>query len=182
MRGAVSDTETKVTGISREALKLLMAYDWPGNIRQLENAVFRAVVLAEGPVLTPDEFPQIRAQVDGIDPTDHLPAASVEFTDTQASESGKTQQAATAVAEDGAGAGTADEDIPAGWLKAFDDRGNIRTLEDMENDIIRFAIEFYDGQMSEVARRLGIGRSTLYRKLREYDIEFDSSSRDKLAS
>jgi DNA-binding NtrC family response regulator len=37
----------------------------------------------------------------------------------------------------------------------------------MENEIIRFAISHYRGQMSEVARRLKIGRSTLYRKLDE---------------
>ena len=50
----------------REALALLQAYDWPGNIRQLENAVFRACVLCDGDVLTDDEFPQIRAQVEGV--------------------------------------------------------------------------------------------------------------------
>ena len=43
--------------------------------------------------------------------------------------------------------------------------GDVRPLEDMENEIIRFAISHYRGQMSEVARRLRIGRSTLYRKL-----------------
>jgi DNA-binding NtrC family response regulator len=45
--------------------------------------------------------------------------------------------------------------------------GEIRPLEEMENEIIRFAISHYRGQMSEVARRLKIGRSTLYRKLDE---------------
>src|SRR5205823_14655888 len=45
--------------------------------------------------------------------------------------------------------------------------GEVRPLEDMENEIIRFAISHYRGQMSEVARRLKIGRSTLYRKLDE---------------
>jgi DNA-binding NtrC family response regulator len=45
--------------------------------------------------------------------------------------------------------------------------GEVRPLEDMEHEIIRFAIAHYRGQMSEVARRLKIGRSTLYRKLDE---------------
>jgi len=45
--------------------------------------------------------------------------------------------------------------------------GEVRPLEDMEAEIIRFAISHYRGQMSEVARRLKIGRSTLYRKLDE---------------
>ena len=43
--------------------------------------------------------------------------------------------------------------------------GEMRPLEEMESEIIRFAIAHYRGQMSEVARRLKIGRSTLYRKL-----------------
>ena len=42
---------------------------------------------------------------------------------------------------------------------------------------IKSAIAHYDGQMSEVARRLGIGRSTLYRKLKDYDIEPEAIAR-----
>ena len=45
--------------------------------------------------------------------------------------------------------------------------GEMRPLEELESEIIRFAISHYRGQMSEVARRLKIGRSTLYRKLDE---------------
>jgi DNA-binding NtrC family response regulator len=47
------------------------------------------------------------------------------------------------------------------------DGGDVRPLEELESEIIRFAISHYRGQMSEVARRLKIGRSTLYRKLDE---------------
>ena len=47
----------------------------------------------------------------------------------------------------------------------------LRKLEEIEHELIKLAIEKYDGHMSEVARRLGIGRSTLYRKLREMGIE-----------
>lgn len=49
--------------------------------------------------------------------------------------------------------------------------GNLRTLEEIEADVIRLAIGRYQGHMAEVARRLGIGRSTLYRKLGELGID-----------
>ena len=49
--------------------------------------------------------------------------------------------------------------------------GEIRKMNEIEADIIRFALKHYRGQMSEIARRLGIGRSTLYRKLKEYNLE-----------
>ena len=55
----------------------------------------------------------------------------------------------------------------AGTLAMLTDAGEMRPLEEMETEIIRFAISHYRGQMSEVARRLKIGRSTLYRKLDE---------------
>jgi len=54
-----------------------------------------------------------------------------------------------------------------GTLSMLTAAGEMRPLEEMENEIIRFAISHYRGQMSEVARRLKIGRSTLYRKLDE---------------
>ena len=47
--------------------------------------------------------------------------------------------------------------------------GHLRPLEEIEADIIRLAIGHYRGRMTEVARRLGIGRSTLYRKLSRYE-------------
>ncbi len=49
--------------VGASAMALLTAYDWPGNIRQMENAIFRAVVLAEGTELTDKDFPQIAAQI-----------------------------------------------------------------------------------------------------------------------
>ena len=65
-RFAAEEGKTGLRGVSAPAIQLLTRHDWPGNVRQLENAVFRAVVLADGPMLTPDEFPQITAAlVDG---------------------------------------------------------------------------------------------------------------------
>ena len=54
---------------------------------------------------------------------------------------------------------------PTAALALLDGKGHVRALADIEAEAIRFAISHYGGQMSEVARRLHIGRSTLYRKL-----------------
>ena len=55
--------------------------------------------------------------------------------------------------------------MPADILPLLDAAGEVRPLEQLEGDLIRYAVSHYRGQMSEVARRLQIGRSTLYRKL-----------------
>jgi DNA-binding NtrC family response regulator len=64
-------------------------------------------------------------------------------------------------------------------IELVDAHGNVRPLEEVENEVIRFAITHYRGQMSEVARRLRIGRSTLYRKLK--DLGFDEADSDATA-
>ena len=56
-------------------------------------------------------------------------------------------------------------------IAAADAGGHMRKLEEIEAELIRMAIARYDGRMSEVARRLGIGRSTLYRKLKELGLD-----------
>ena len=61
-----------------------------------------------------------------------------------------------------------------GALPLLDMAGDIRPLEELEGEIIRKALKHYEGQMSEVARRLKIGRSTLYRKIKELEIEVPS--------
>ncbi|MGA7116311.1 MAG: sigma-54 dependent transcriptional regulator, partial [Hyphomicrobium sp.] len=66
----------RVSGLSPDALNLIKAYTWPGNVRQLENAVFRAIVLADRPELTVNEFPQIAAHVEGFHA--EVPAAPAE--------------------------------------------------------------------------------------------------------
>ena len=58
-----------------------------------------------------------------------------------------------------------------GPISIMDPDGEMRALQDIERDILQYAIDFYQGHMSEVSRRLGIGRSTLYRKVREYDLD-----------
>jgi DNA-binding NtrC family response regulator len=167
-----------VTGITPQALAMLGAYDWPGNIRQLENAVFRAVVLCESGVLGIDEFPQIRGQLDGFDLAGHMDAGefSADGGETQAPVSVSPSSEGEDVSQD------ARMSAHFGILRALDDRGNVRSLADVELEMIQLAISRYGGQMSEVARRLGIGRSTLYRKLKEYGIDPEEERSARMAS
>jgi DNA-binding NtrC family response regulator len=137
-----------------ETHALLARYDWPGNVRQLENAVFRAVVLSDGDYLKPEDFPQIS----GLSPD----LAEAEAPASPAAETLAGQVAA--MAANGADLGP---------VEIMDEGGHLRSLEDIERDLIEFAIETYAGRMSEVARRLGVGRSTLYRKVREYELDVD---------
>jgi DNA-binding NtrC family response regulator len=145
--------------ITPEALRMLMAFPWPGNIRQLENTLFRAVVLAEGDTIGLAEFPQISAQVQISDhggTPDHAGEPLVPDFDQPVSlpEPFADHPAAAMAAPASAEA-----------LPLLDAAGEVRPLEELEAELIRYAITHYRGQMSEVARRLQIGRSTLYRKL-----------------
>jgi DNA-binding NtrC family response regulator len=136
----------RVQGVSAETSALLQSHEWPGNVRQLENAVYRAIVLADAPYLQPFDFPAIS----GV----NAPAPA-----------GPEHVAAPTAQE-------LFEDLPADSpVRILDERGHLRTLEEIERDLIQLAIEIYSGHMSEVARRLGIGRSTLYRKVREQGLD-----------
>ncbi|QOZ12124.1 sigma-54 dependent transcriptional regulator [Bradyrhizobium sp. CCBAU 51765] len=141
-----------ITGISGEAVAHLAQLDWPGNIRQLENAVYRAVVMSDGDQLDIGDFPMLASQPH---PVTDIPTAPLML-----------EPAAMPSVVSGNEIPIAP--LPAvGTLAMLTATGDVRALEDMENEIIRFAISHYRGQMSEVARRLKIGRSTLYRKLDE---------------
>ena len=124
----------RALGITDGALKLLGAYDWPGNVRQLQAVLFRAAVFCDGDALTAQDFPNLSSMLG----EEHEGDAPV---------------------QEGVG------------VMLYTADGNLRPLEDIEADVIRLAIGHYRGRMTEVARRLGIGRSTLYRKLSDLGIE-----------
>ncbi|SHN48382.1 sigma-54-dependent transcriptional regulator [Erythrobacter sanguineus] len=121
--------------VSEGALTLLAAYDWPGNVRQLQSVLFRAAVYCESNTLTAESFPQLSELL------------------------GEQGNARPLDAHDGVG------------IMLYTPDGNLRPLEEIEADVIRLAIGHYRGRMTEVARRLGIGRSTLYRKLSDLGID-----------
>ena len=143
-------------GISPTALALLQAYDWPGNVRQLENAVYRAIVLSDGAFLESVDFPQIVAQANGRDiASKAIEAAPVAATPTHIDMATARQRIA---------------EQPAAQDRFLDPTGEVAALAEIERAAIVFAIEHHGGRMSRVARALKIGRSTLYRKLHEYGL------------
>jgi DNA-binding NtrC family response regulator len=151
----------RIRAITPQALALLRAYAWPGNVRQLENAVFRAIVLAEGDEIGVGEFPQIEAQLAGYRELQEAQGPGPATQAAEITELTSVEPAAPPLA-------FVDHPLSApGTLDLLDAQGDIRPLEEVENEILRFAITHYHGQMSEVARRLRIGRSTLYRKLKD---------------
>jgi DNA-binding NtrC family response regulator len=156
-----------VDGIEPDALPMLKRYSWPGNIRQLENAVFRAVILADQPLLSVNEFPQIAAHVQGYRVT--VPPAPAPRVVSPRIEGpvmlGESSMAPATIHVPSAN-GRDTVGIPA-----LSEEGDIRSLEAVEADMIRLAFGRYRGRMTEIAKRLGIGRSTLYRKMREIGLE-----------
>jgi DNA-binding NtrC family response regulator len=157
----------RVTAFTEDALRLLVTYGWPGNVRQLENAIFRAIVLADSPELTVAEFPQIASQVDGF--TAEIPAAPAAYQKPAAYTGPALLGAEDTIPQ-------TMEVRPSGGVSALGiaavtESGEIRALEDIEADMIRLALGRYRGHMTEVAKRLKIGRSTLYRKMQEYGLE-----------
>jgi len=152
-----AEENKSVSGFTGEAMELLQDYPWPGNVRQLENTIFRAVVLCDGDRLDVSDFPQIASAL-GVSVRTHAHGTSL---------------GAPGIGSSHSGGGAAARSSSPFALSVTDSTSHMRKLEELEGEIIRMAITRYEGRMSEVARRLGIGRSTLYRKLKELGLSDD---------
>ncbi|MTI00131.1 sigma-54 dependent transcriptional regulator [Roseibium sp. RKSG952] len=175
-RFAAEEGKPQVASITPETVGMLQSYHWPGNIRQLENAVFRAVVLCDGAQLAPDDFPQVAAAT-GQTPDKHSVRAPNPLTPKEDNQPNHEP----GVVRDGNAPENAvstafEQGVPFGFMRNLDAEGHVRKLVDVEEELIRAAIEHYSGRMTEVAKRLGIGRSTLYRKLKEYGLDEEGGS------
>ncbi len=119
--------QRNVKGFSKKALKLIYEYDWPGNVREMENTIERCMIISEKDTLDLDDLPQhIRA----ADPSISTDQQSVMFTDD-----------------------------------------NIVPFEKIKEKSIRHALKVTGGNIVEAARKLQLGRATIYRLMEKYGIE-----------
>ncbi|MCK4415344.1 MAG: sigma 54-interacting transcriptional regulator [Candidatus Eisenbacteria sp.] len=142
--------EKNVTGISEQAWGLLLNYNYPGNVRELENAIERAVILAEEgaeirvwdlpPEITDRGVPELPGRDDGGTPVTVPASAAGE-----------------------AGSGERPEDAEGGYPTHLN-------LAEVEARHIRRVIQESGGNLTQAARSLGISRTTLWRKLKRYQI------------
>jgi len=160
-----------VTAMSQAALSALAAYEWPGNIRELENTVARGVLLAGGAEVQPhdlfmDEAGFMAALERGLDEAPAAVAAQTPAGLAPAAEDlfgGLDQTEETADAAPGL-------DNPALTGASPLVSGPLMTIEEMERHLIGKALNETEGNRTHAARILGISVRTLRNKLAEYRV------------
>jgi two-component system response regulator HydG len=115
-------TTDQKKSLSEEAIKLLMSYDWPGNIRELENCIERSWALSSGPILQVSDLPSDLRSARGV----------------------------------------------LGFPR-LESSNRVVTMAELEKQAILATIDQVKGDKLMAARLLKIGKTTLYRKLKEYD-------------
>ena len=130
--------------LTAEGLEVLLSYDWPGNIRELENCVQHMVAINSGPLLHVADLPS------------NLQNHLVEK---------KSQYLMAA-----AGAGSRTPTDSGESTPALAPVPTVVPLAELERRAILNALEYTRGDRAVAAHLLGIGRTTLYRKLKEYEL------------
>lgn len=129
-----------VRGVSRKVMDVFMAHTWPGNVRELQHAVEAAVQMSQGPLIGVEHLPPHIGHHDN----------GGRLHPTSAGAGGARTQ------EDSGLASGSVELIPA--------------LQQVEENMLRFALNSCEGNISAAARQLGIPRQTLQHKLKRYNI------------
>ena len=137
-----------INSLDYEFIRLLKTYHWPGNIRELKNVVERAVILADRGELTPDLLPREILSINHQEPNgkESQPTLADHGTSSSQAENAAFQQPDITLSDD-----------------AID-------LKSIEQEHIIRVLNMVNGNKSEAAKRLDIGLATLYRKLKEYDL------------
>jgi DNA-binding NtrC family response regulator len=142
--------------ISNDLREMLMNYDWPGNVRELENCVQHMVALNSGPLLHPADAPS------------SLTNAAIE---RSAAVGSPGIAALRRGIPTGRGSDSTDSSTSSTGHAMQMAGGGVIPLSELEHNAIIHALQYTKGDRMMAAHLLGIGRTTLYRKLKEYNIE-----------
>jgi NtrC-family two-component system response regulator AlgB len=153
-----------VTHLDDEAVEALIAHDWPGNIRELENVIERAVVLADGPAITRGDLP---TEVRQPTPPRRRPRAGAAA--GAGAGTGGGVGANPAGARSRAMAVASSWDTPADIATPVEEAWDAEFLA-FERQRLTDALGEARGNQSEAARLLGMPRSTLCSKLEKHGL------------
>jgi len=148
--------------ITAEAMEVLLSYDWPGNVRELENCMQHMAAINSGPLLHLGDLPSnLRNYLTEKKAQYLMAAAGTQFTVPPKSDGADGSPKGP---DDSAASGLA-------ALSAVQNAPVVVPLLELERRAIVNALEYTKGDRSVAAHLLGIGRTTLYRKLKEYQLE-----------
>jgi DNA-binding NtrC family response regulator len=161
--------EFKGKRFSAEATRAILAHPWPGNVRELKNAVERAVLIADG-----DAIEVADLILDG-------PQAVAPWTQRTREASASAPPAAPAQVPPAGGDGMpAADPVPEFAMSSGDgaaaeaavaEADGVVPLEDLKRQAVERAYRLCEGNVDRAAGALGIGRATMYRLLKKYDLD-----------
>lgn len=148
------ETGRFIRTIDPHAIELLRSHSWSGNARELERVVTQAISICHQDRLGISDFPSLVCKQSSLGPLGQTSAISpiIDSATGSMPDPISTSQLST------------------NFMGLTDSSGHLRPFEQIEASILRFAFDHYSGRVAEIARYLGIGRSTLYRKLRQAGI------------
>jgi DNA-binding NtrC family response regulator len=138
--------------VTAEALEAMLSHDWPGNVRELENCIQHMVAINSGPLLHAADLPSALQN--------HLLQKKSQY--LMAAASSHPSTTGTTMASSATSISAADQ-IHSGTP-------GVIPLTELEKRAIMNALEYTKGDRAVAAHLLGIGRTTLYRKLKEYQL------------
>ena len=138
--------------VTAEALEVMLSYEWPGNVRELENCIQHMVAINSGPLLHVADLPSNLQNHLLQKKSQYLMAAASARPAAMSAEQGGSELEALP-----------DTAVPHPFPTVI-------PLGELERRAIMNALEYTKGDRAVAAHLLGIGRTTLYRKLKEYQL------------